>query len=56
MVLFGTEPRLDVLRDQIIERFRGRETTVGEVLEDVCRIQRLRSERHGYKRSGFSSH
>lgn len=31
LVLFGTEPRFDILRDQIIERFSGRETTIGEI-------------------------
>ena len=53
MVLFGTEPRLDVLRDQIIERFRGRETTVGEVEEFVVSETAFR-ETH-YKRQVLKS-
>ena len=31
LVLFGKEPRLDVLERQILNRFRGQETTVGEI-------------------------
>ncbi len=34
MVLFG-EPAVDVLRQQILDRFGGREATVGEVEEFV---------------------
>ena len=48
MVLFGTEPRADVLKDQLIKRFRGRETTIGEIEEFVVSETAFR-ETH-YKR------
>ena len=35
LVLFENEPQFDVLKSQIINRFQGRETTVGEVEEFV---------------------
>jgi three-Cys-motif partner protein len=35
MVLFSREPRYDLLRQQILTKFGGRETTVGEVEEFV---------------------
>ena len=31
LVLFGAEPRFDVLQNQIVERFGGREATIGEI-------------------------
>ena len=31
LVLFGREPQFDILRGQVIERFHGQETTVGDV-------------------------
>ena len=35
MVLFGDEPQIDILRQQIIEKFRGQETTLREIEEFV---------------------
>jgi three-Cys-motif partner protein len=47
-VLFDKEPRFDTLRRQILDRFRGQETTVGEVEEFVVAETAFR-ETH-YKR------
>ena len=35
LVLFGKEPQYGILRDQIVSRYQGKETTVGNIEEFV---------------------